>query len=299
MAVFWWISTSSTDPTNSANWQKSDGTTGTLPTTGDVVYIVPIGGLALANIGTANQSSIGLAALNISQAFLGTIGTSAAPGGYWQIGADVLNTGTPALDGSKPQGSGRIKIDLGSGASVVNIYNTGNLSSDIGFEPTRIIGSGITAINVSAGFFGLATNAPGETSLVSVMNVTGGMADMGVGVTWITATSAGSGTLNLASAGTTLTTSVGATANTSGSGLIGTVNAGGITNLNNRVGGVDVTTMNIFNTGVADFSGNPSNSTITTLNLYAGGSLLTDPANPDHVTVTTLHKKNGGRLSLG
>lgn len=304
MASYYWNSISSTDPTNSANWTKSDGTTGTVPTTGDDVFIVPIAGLALASIGAADQHTIALNSLNVSQGYAGTIGTSAAPGGYWQIGAAVLNLGIPVLDNSGPQGSGRIKINLGSTSSVVNVYNTGSLSTDIGFQPTRILGTAITTINVSSGNFGLATNAPGEVSTVTTINVTGNLsgtgsvATCGTGVTWTTGTAASGGTLNVASAGTTLTTSSGGTALATGTGLIGTVNAGGTTQLNNRVGGTDVTTLNLYSTGTADFSGNPSASTIATLNLTAGGALITDAANPDHVTVTTLHKINGGRLSL-
>lgn len=248
--------------------------------------------------------TVALASLTVSQGYQGTIGTSAAPGGYWQIGATLASLGAPVLDGSNPQGSGRIKIDFGSTAGTINVYNTGSLSTDIGFEATRCIGSALTTINVYSGRFGLATNSPAETSTVTTINVTGNISgsgsicDCGSGVTWTTASCAAGGQLNLASAGTTMTTSSGGIATVIGAGLVGTVNAGGQTYMNNRVGGTDVTTLNIYDTGIADFSGNPSASTVATMNIYAGGVLVTDPANPDHVTVTTLHKKNGGRLSL-
>ena len=303
MASFWWTSTSSTDPTVGANWTKSDGTTGAVPANGDNVYVVPIAGLTLASIGAADQHTIALASLTVSQGFAGTIGTSAAPGGYWRVGAAILNLGSPVLDQSSPQGSTRIKIDTGSTSAVVNVYNTGNAttSADIGFEPTRIIGSAITTINLYNGFFGVATNSPGETSTVGTVNVTGGTCDLGPGVTWTTGTAASNngaaGVLNVASAGTTLTTSSGATATATGSGAITTVNAGGTTNLNNRSGGTDITTLNIYSTGTADFSGNPSASTVATLNLYGGGMWQTDPANPNHVTATTLHRVNCGTIS--
>jgi hypothetical protein len=300
--TYYWSSISSTDPTNSANWTKEDGTTGTLPATGDTVYVVPIAGLTLAAINAADQHSIVLAALYVSQGFAATIGTNAAPGGYWQIGASKVFLGVPVLSGSQPTGSGRIKIDLGSNASVVTIYNTGSQPTDAGFQPTRIIGSAITTINQSLGIFGLATNAPSETSTVTNVNVTGGTCTLGGGVTWTTATCAsavsGQGTLNINSAGTTLTSSSGATVNVNGTGAITTVNAGGQTNLNNRTGSTDVTTLNLYSSGVANFAGNPSSTTIGTMNQYGGGAIGLAPAVPNQLTITTTGRFNMQRISF-
>ncbi len=53
MADYLWSSTVSTDPTLGANWTKSDGTTGTAPTTGDTATIASIPGVTVASIGAS------------------------------------------------------------------------------------------------------------------------------------------------------------------------------------------------------------------------------------------------------
>lgn len=233
------------------------------------------------------------------------VGTAVAPGGYWQIGTSTFTVPIPTINNL---GAGRVKLDFGSSAVVANIAATGTATSlDAGLEPMRIIGSAMTSVNVTGGLVGIATSAPSETATVTTVNVASVVSvaqlNMGPGVTCPNASAAsgngGGAFLQGQTALTLLTTSAGATANISGTGLIGTVNAGGVTQLNNRTGGTDVTTLNIYPGGQADFSGNPAASTVATLNLFAGGTLSADPANPDHVTVTTFHKKNGGNLTLG
>jgi len=294
-----WNSISSTDPTVGANWTREDATTGNIPATGDTVNLIPVPGSVLVGIQAANQSAIALAALNISQAFFPTVGDETIPGGYWQIGATQVNIGIPPTDGSTPSGSGRIKLDIGASAAIVNIFNTGQSSSDPGYEPVRMIGSAIAAVNMYNGRAGFATSAPGETSIITLAGVVGGTLDYGVGVTWTTADVANGGTLNLNSAGTTLTASSGAVVVASGTGAITTVNCGGNILLNNRVGGTDVATLNLFGTGTANYSGNPAASTLGTLNWYSGGTIVTNASNPNHVTVTTTVLKDGGRRTLG
>ena len=80
MSTYFWSSTSSTDPTNGANWTRSDGTTGTAPANGDDVTIAAIPGVALASIAAADMSAVTLNSLTISQTFPGTIGTAAVSG---------------------------------------------------------------------------------------------------------------------------------------------------------------------------------------------------------------------------
>ena len=129
MSSFFWSSTSSTDPTLGANWTKSDGTTGTAPGNGDDAFIQAIPGVVLASIGAADMSSVTLNSLTISQTFIGTIGsadTSAAPFGYWKIGATTWTIGAPSADGVTYTGSGRIKIDFGSAAFSGTVIATGS-----------------------------------------------------------------------------------------------------------------------------------------------------------------------------
>src|ERR1700736_1822931 len=101
MSIYYWSSTSSTDPTLGANWTKSDGTTGTVPASGDDVTIAAIPGVALAAIAAADMSAVTLNSLTVSQTFNATIGTTSTSGtfGYWKIGAAAWTIGMPSADG--------------------------------------------------------------------------------------------------------------------------------------------------------------------------------------------------------
>lgn len=303
MSSYFWSSTSSTDPTNGANWTKSDGTTGTAPTNGDDVTIAAIPGVTLASIAAADMSSVTLNSLTISQTFTGTIGTTATTGtfGYWKISATTWTIGTPSSDGTSASGSGRIKIDFGSAAFTGSVLATGT-SSDSGQQPVRIKGSNASnKLYVLGGRVGIATNMTGETSTVSEVDITGSTAicTLGPGVTWTNANVAGGGTLttNSGSSGA-LSVSSGSTATTQGSSAIATVNAGGTTNLNHRpASGAAITTLNLYPTGTADFSQLPSSVTVTTLNHHKGGVVSANSANPGHLAVTTRNLVNCGTLT--
>jgi hypothetical protein len=303
MSSYFWSSTSSTDPTNGANWTKSDGTTGTAPGNGDDLTIAAIPGVALASIAAADMSSVTLDSLTISQTFTGTIGTTAASGtfGYWKIGATTWTIGTPSNDGVAAAGSGRIKIDFGAAAFTGTVLATG-ASGDSGQQPLRIKGSNAgNKLYVLGGRVGVATNMAGETSTISEMDVSGSNAvcTLGPGVTWTNGNVAAGGTLttNSGSSGT-LSVSSGSTATTQGTGAIATVNAGGTTVLNHRpASGNAITTLNLYPTGSADFSQVPSAVTVGTLNHHKGGALGANAATPGHLTVTSRNLVNCGTLT--
>ncbi len=183
MSQYFWSSTSSTDPTLGANWTKSDGTTGTAPTTGDDLFIQAIPGVALAPIAASDMASVTLNSLTISQTFTGTIGTTATSGtfGYWKIGAATWTIGTASADGTVFGGSGRIKLDFGSAAFVGTVLGAG-VSIDSGLEPLRIKGSNASnRLYVLAGRVGVATNLPGETATLTEIDVSGSSAAL---LTW-------------------------------------------------------------------------------------------------------------------
>jgi hypothetical protein len=304
MSSYFWSSTSSTDPTNGANWTKSDGTTGAAPANGDDVYIGAIPGVVLASIGEADMSAVTLNSLTVGQSFTGTIGTadtSGAPFGYWKIGAANWTIGAPSADGVAYGGSGRIKINFGSAAFSGTVLATGS-SADDGLEPVRILGgNSANRLSVLGGRVGVATNMPGETATLGEVDVAGSNAvcDLGPGVTWTTANVANGGAL-LTSSGSSGTLSVapGASATTRGPALIATVNAGGALSLNHRpASGAAITTLNLFPTGVADFSQNPAAVTVTTLYHHRGGVISASPANPAHLTVTSRNLVNCGTLT--
>lgn len=304
MSTYFWSSTSSTDPTNGANWTKSDGTIGTAPGNGDDVTIAAIPGVALASIAAADMSSVTLNSLTISQTFTGTIGTASTAGGtfgYWRIGATNWTIGTPSADGLATVGSGRIKIDFGAAAFSGVVLATGS-SVDSGAEPVRIKGSNAAnLLYVLGGRVGVATNLPGETATLAEVDATGSTAicNLGPGVSWTNANASAGGTLTLNSGSTgALSVSSGSTATTQGTGAITTVNAGGTTYLNHRpASGAAIGTLNLFPTGTADFSQLPSPVTVTTLNHQNGGVLIANAANPGHLTVTNRNLINCGTLT--
>jgi hypothetical protein len=304
MSTYFWSSTSSTDPTNGANWTKSDGTTGTAPGNGDDAVVAAIPGVALAGIGSADMSAVTLNSLTIGQSFTGTIGVASTAGstfGYWKIGAASWTIGTPSGDGALAIGSGRIKIDFGS-AAFAGVVLASGASVDAGAEPVRVKGThAANKLYVLGGRVGVATNLPGESATLAEVDVNGSTAvcNLGPGVAWTNANvnAGGTITLNSGSSGT-LSVSSGSTATTNGAGAIATVNAGGTTNLNHRPSsGAAITTLNLYPTGTADFSQVPSNVTVTTLNHQKGGVLVANAANPGHLVVTNRNLVNCGTLT--
>ena len=97
--------------------------------------------------------------------------------------------------------------------------------------------------------------------------------DLGAGVTWTNADVSNGGTISLNSGSTgVLSVGPGANATTAGPSAISVVEAGGSVVLNHRVAsGASVTTLDLFPTGVVDFSQNPAAVTVTTLNHHGEG----------------------------
>ena len=294
MSAYYWSSTSSTDPTVGANWTKSDGTTGTAPTTGDDVTIAAIPGVTLANIGISDMHTVTLNSLTISQTYTGTIGASGF-GGYWQIAATTWTIGVPANSGAASAGSGRIKLNFGSVLFTGTVLNTGQ-SADSGQEPVRIIGTNASnSLTVMGGTVGVATNTPGEAATLLTANVsgTGAMCNCSSGVTLTNASVnvASGGALNVNSAiGGTGIVSVGNGANftSNGSGAIATISSSGTVKSNSSG---TVTAFNNYNLGKADFSGSSVSRTVTTMNSYPGSTILRAPTTGTSSLIITTHNK--------
>lgn len=262
------------------------GATGALAN-GDDAFVVPIPGLTLSNISFADSSAVTLNSLTISAAI--TVGmndtTSGNFFGHWKIGATTLNLTT--ADGSSSTGPTRVKINLGSVASTINVFQTSGSPADTGAEPVRLIGtSASNVLNVMAGTVGIATGLPGDAANLSGgINVVGGTVNLAAGVTWATANVASGAALNTNSGGTTLSLANGGTATTKGNAAITTVNTSGTANLRHRPATM-CTTVNVYSNGVADFSGNGASSTVTNLNQYANAKVIVNAANPSHITFT-------------
>lgn len=310
MASYFWTATASNDPAAGANWTKSDGTTGTAPGTGDDAFIQAIPGVALANIDPADMSAVTLNSLTISQTYRGTIGSTSTAGasffGYWKIGATTWTIGAAGGAGGSGAGaaggSGRIKLDFGTAPFAGTVLDSGN-SVDAGYEPVRIKGTHATnKLTVLGGSVGVASNLPAETSQLATANVVGGQSSLhlGYGTTYAVASASGGGTL-VADIGTTGTISAsgGSSATVRGPNKVGTVTSAGTVSLLNRpASGNLADVVSILRDGVLDCSGDPTEGTIGTMNLYAGCRFSTSPVNPGHITVTTLVKVDGGNLSL-
>lgn len=154
-----------TSVTDTSDWDQTDNwSTGTVPVNGDNVYFnnlsAPV--QVLANI---DQSAITLDSLTITAGFEGTIGDNTT---FLQIGADNVLVGGEAGNGSQ-----RINLDLGTNASIVDVFSTPTTGADTNFSPLRIkANSASTDIQIN-----------GSTSNVSIVDeddATGTVGDINV-----------------------------------------------------------------------------------------------------------------------
>lgn len=175
------FSGSNTDASVAGNYSASG-----VPANGDTLYVEAITpGATLYDIAAGlNQSAVTLARLGIGQSFLKPIGLTSA---YYQVSATLFDLGYFNATGQGlPVGSTRIKVDLGSVASTVNIYNTCGTASEAGLPPVRLLNnSGSSVVNARGGFSGVAVDAIGETSTILTANVYGSATkfNLGAGVT--------------------------------------------------------------------------------------------------------------------
>ena len=238
--------------------------------TGDILY-------GLDQSGISNT----LSSLNIDKTFTGNLGANGSTGtvgDYLQIKATAVNIGQYSGTGS-PAGSGRIKVDTGSTASTINVYDTASTVSDTNKAACRLLAnSASTVLNVLKGNVSLA-GEPGETATVSTVNVsfrtrqtTDSTVDIGSGVTITTLNDTG-GDTTLRCGLTTVNHDAGSL-ETSGSGAITTMNVNGGSVTPKSTG--TITTLDIEG-GDVDLTKSPTARTITTVKLDATGSLKYDP----------------------
>lgn len=309
--AWYWSATGSSpvNPTTSNSWTKEDGTTGN-PATGDTAFVQPVPGVTnLAPIGFGDMSAVTLANLVISAGLPSTftIGTtdttSANQFGYWVIKATLCTIGLPVSSGGSivqnSSGPGRVKINLSTAASSVNVLSTGT-STDSGFEPVRLLANNSsTTVNIQGGTVGIATTAPGETTTIGTATASGQgtTLDLGPGVTVTTVNIVGGAIGNIEKSPTTLSVGASSTCTTIGTATITTLNNSGTAYVNNRASPA-ITTLNGYGGSVTDFSGNPAAATVTTFNVYSGASnpvqVQAFQANPGQITVTTTNYFGAG-----
>lgn len=220
------------------HWDNADNwDTGSVPVSTDDVFIDNSDTSILYGL---NQSAVALTSLNILKNFTGDIGLPKRnTGGYVEYRGDYLQiTGTTFVIGRGPgSGSNRLKIDCGSGVTLVLVEGTGS-PAESGLSALLLKGT-ITTLTVMDGSVGVAQHGE-DTSAVTTINVGGGSLHLGVGSSLTTVNNQG-GSLELFSNTTTLVmdggeVSVGAAATvgtlTVTSGDVEYLSTGTITTLN-------------------------------------------------------------------
>ena len=207
------------------------------------------------------------------------MGTASA---YLAIGATTVNIGLPSGT-TQQSGSARIKLNLGSVQSTVNVFNTGTGSTDSALEPCRIKGTHASnALNVVRGQVGVATTDSSEVATFATVSVNGDAAklNLGAGCTLTTVNQGGGQIVNYGANCPTL-------AQTDGTYTVyktATHTTATIGGTFNHVSTGTITTANVY--GVLDSSGDPRAKTITTLKLFRGGRVTLRTGKPNSVVIT-------------
>ena len=258
-----------------ANWN-----TNTVPVTGDTVYISDTDVSILYGL---DQNAVTLAALNIEQTFSGFIGLprTNADGtnpyfeyrdSYLKIGATLLNIGDKEGDGS-----GRIKIDLGSVQSTILITDSGS-GEDANVPAILLLGTHASnVIDINRGELGVAYY-PTELSTIATLRQAffdDASSDttvyLGAGVT-ITDIIKTGGDLDINSATTTFSQDAGET----------TIHAGAHASLNVNDGTLNynsigtATAVSLAGDAVLNFNQDRRPKTVTTITKKSEGSEIFD-----------------------
>lgn len=271
MATKIWVGTTVDhvgDWATAANWSPSG-----VPIDADAVYFEDSSQSVLSGF---NQSAVTLASLNIAQSFTGLIGDATT---YLQIGATIVNIGHHFGPG-EAVGSSLLKIDLGSAASTIIVFNSG-VSSDTTKTPIRLkFNNAATTFEARKGKVSIA-NETGETSTgssITISYVTSITSDaevyIGPGVTLTTLTKKG-GYCLLRCAATTVNNYNG-NLQTEGSGAIVTLNVMDGIVTSNSTG--TITACNISAKGTIDFLKSAQPRTVTTPKIDDEGVIKFDPA---------------------
>lgn len=276
MGVLGWLG-GNTGNTTDVN-EPLNYSTGSLPTAGDDLYIEanPSGTDYPMAVNLSALAAVALASLNISQTFGQTIGTSSA---YFQIKASTVNIGYQFGAISLANGSQRVKINLGSSAGVINIYNSANSAADPNVSPIQLLGSALTSLNITSGLVCMAVH-PGETSTVATITNGGGLT-LGAGVT-VTTVNGSAGSTVLRSAATTVNME-GGNLITAGTGAIGTMNIYATASATLYASGT-ITALNVV--GKVDMSQDAQAKTITTVTQSFGSSFNIDNGIKGSITIT-------------
>jgi hypothetical protein len=150
--------------TTPRNWSGN-----AVPVTGDDIYLVDSTVDILYGL---NQAAISPASLNIDQSFTGRIGLRTVNDlGYAEYRDQYLRIAAGKVQIGRGTGSGssRIKLDTGSTATTINIFDTG--SSEDGLASVTWSGNSTGAtLNLFRGSLGIALR-PGETATLGTLRI--------------------------------------------------------------------------------------------------------------------------------
>ena len=294
------------DWSNADNWSDA-----AVPVNGDTVLIKDTDVSISWGI---DQNAIDLAALTVDQSFTGSIGLRSSAFAtssdgltvdsdateyrdhYLKIGADDIEIGGHVGPGS-PSGSTRIKIHNNeAGASNTIIHNSA--SAGEGTKPAIMLlndnASGNIDVRAAPGGFGVAVDAPGETSTIGTLDVSqaGNSARVFIGGGTVFSTFEQRGGLNVvdvSGATNPVLTVHDGTLTIEGGIIIGTLsiyNAATVTDNHDVSSGAHITTLNVDGpTCELDWSKAGHARTVTTGN-WNGGTIVADW---DDITFTTLN----------
>lgn len=261
----------------------SNWSTGTVPTTGDVVFLPPGTSAILYGL---DASYVALSSLTVARGYTQPIGLPYIHSGqyveyrerYLKVGPATITIGfdDASLSGAGASGINRCQIDTGSVQTTLQVLYAGQGINQEG----AVIWKGTHASNVVQVQRGAFSAAPmkGETATISVLrvgSVGGGSSDaiaaLGPGVT-LGLVQQRDGVLIVANGATTITKTGGETIV-----VAGAVTTAHVWNGNYRQQGTGtITTLNVGSTGLFDVSRALVASTVTTANVYKGGRIL-DP----------------------
>ena len=152
------------DWSTAANWS-----TGGMPASGDDVVFTNSANPCLYGL---SQASVVLDSLTIDQSFTGTVGNPRNnASGYLEYRPTYLAVGatTLTIGGGPGSGSGRLKIDTGSGQTTVDVFNAGSPAEN---NVKSVLWKGTHAanvVNISKGSFA-AAYLPGESATIATLN---------------------------------------------------------------------------------------------------------------------------------
>lgn len=279
------------------HWDTADNWSGaTVPVASDDVIIREGPNICWG----LDQDGVDLNSLRIEQTYTGKIGlprnsfatsadgetssSTAKPeyrSHYLDIESDLVVIGEHYGPGS-PNGSGRIKLDLGVHAATVVIHGTATSPTETGLPCVRLLfaqASSSLYVREAPGGVGIAVDEPTETSTLSLVNVSSESAStvvhVGAGTTLTTFVQDGGDCVLEAAATVTTVTVNGGILQIEGTFAITTLNVAGGEVLHNTTG--TTTTINLTG-GTLDGTQSNRARTWTTVNISRGGTLRVDPA---------------------